>query len=162
MLLVGDSAHGIVPFFGQGLNSGFEDCVVLMEILDQGGDLEAVFEAYQARRKSNTDAIADMAVQNFEEMSAHVADPTWLLRKRVSGLLEQRFPDRYRSRYAMVMYSYNPYRTALEAGTIHQEILDVLCADLAEPEQVDYAKAEALIAEKLTPYVEANGVDLSF
>jgi kynurenine 3-monooxygenase len=161
-LLVGDSAHGIVPFFGQGLNCGFEDCVVLAQLLDEQDDMEIVFTAYAASRKTNTDAIADMALANFVEMRDSVGDPAWLLRKGVQGALEKAFPTRYRSRYAMVMYSYIPYRHAFDAGLIHGIILDELCEGLDDPESVDLERASALIDERLKPFLDANDIDLEF
>jgi len=87
MVLMGDAAHAIVPFFGQGINCGFEDCTVFLELLDRhGADWPRVFAAFEQARKGNTDAIADMAVDNFVEMRDRVADPHFLLRKRLNLL----------------------------------------------------------------------------
>lgn len=162
-LVLGDAAHAIVPFFGQGLNCGFEDCAVLDELLAaRGADLEAVFAAVTARRKTNTDAIADMALENFVEMRDKVGDPAFLLRKQVEARLDRELSAKYRSRYAMVMYSAIPYRDAYDAGEVQAEVLDALCAGISAPSEVDLARAEALIDERLTPLLAERGVDLDF
>ena len=88
-LLLGDAAHAIVPFFGQGINCGFEDCTVLLELVDRhGADWERVFAEFEEARKINTDAIADLALENFVEMRDRVADPRFLFRKKVELALE--------------------------------------------------------------------------
>ena len=164
VLLVGDAAHGIVPFFGQGLNSGFEDCVVLDDLLADGGlqSLEDVFEAFYQRRKPNTDAIADMALENAVEMGEKVADADFLLQKEIEERLEQTFDDIYRSRYATVMYSTIPYAVAFEAGEIQQEILAELAAGVDDAADVDLDEARKLIDERLTPIYERHDVTLDF
>ncbi|HEY9868564.1 MAG TPA: NAD(P)/FAD-dependent oxidoreductase [Candidatus Obscuribacterales bacterium] len=158
VLLLGDAAHAIVPFFGQGMNCGFEDCAVLKEILDKYGqpqaiDWEQVFSEFVAARRTNTDAIADMAVENFIEMRDKVADPKFLLKKAVEKVLEKKFPGEYRSRYALVTFSNMPYRLALEAGLASDEILAELCRDLDDPERVNLDMAAQLITAKLTPVI---------
>lgn len=161
-LLVGDAAHGIVPFFGQGLNSGFEDCAVLHELLTQETPLDELFARYSARRKPNGDAIADMALENYVEMRDKVGDPAFRLRKAVESRLEKAYPEVFRSRYAMVVYSSIPYALAQEAGRIHDGILDALCAGIEDPEAADLARGRALIEERLTPWLEAQGISLAF
>jgi kynurenine 3-monooxygenase len=164
VLLVGDAAHAIVPFFGQGMNCGFEDCRVLDELLAaHGDDWERVFALFGEARKPDADAIADMALDNFLEMRDRVTDPRFLLRKQVEHLLEERFPREYRSRYSMVMYgSRIPYRVALEAGEIQQRILDRLCRGLTSATEVDDDEARRLIRERLTPYLERRGASLDY
>lgn len=161
-LLVGDAAHGIVPFFGQGLNCGFEDCVVLAALLDRSETLEAALSAFTAERKADGDAIAEMALENFVEMRAAVADPRFLLKKAIEQRIEQSMPQRYRSRYAMVMYSAIPYAVAREAGVIQQQILDELARDVERADQVDLARAERLVAERLSPFLAERSVSLAF
>lgn len=161
-LLIGDAAHGIVPFFGQGLNCGFEDCAVLDDVLAQTDDLARAFSIFDARRKPNADAIATMALENFIEMRDRVGDEAFLRRKRLERAIEQRLSDRYRSRYAMVMYSSIPYQTAYEAGKLQDAILDELLANPAVPEVIDWPHCERLIAERLTPYYKSRDVDLAF
>lgn len=166
-LLVGDAAHGIVPFFGQGMNCGFEDLTVFDRLLDEiageGGKLETgdaagwkdLFERFTGARKADCDAIADMAVENFIEMRDKVADPSFLLAKKVEKVLEKKFGSDYVSRYSLVTFTNVPYKLAQEAGIVCDEILAELCAeldkDLADPEKVDFDKAKDLIERKLAP-----------
>lgn len=161
VLLVGDAAHAIVPFFGQGLNAGFEDVAVLNGLLGQGPLAEA-FAAYEAARKPAGDAIAEMALENYVEMRDKAGDAAFILKKRVQARLEQAFAPAYRTRYAMVVYSSIPYHEAQAAGRVQDEIVAELCRDLVDPADLDLARAEALVREKLTPFVEARGIDLNF
>jgi kynurenine 3-monooxygenase len=149
-LLLGDSAHAIVPFFGQGINCGFEDCTVLLELLDQrGADWERVFGEFEQLRKTNTDAIADLAVENFVEMRDRVADPRFLLRKKVELALEAKYPRRFVPKYAMVTFHRIPYATALKRGQIQDRILDQLCDGIEGVQNLDWNKADALIGSDL-------------
>ncbi len=91
-LLLGDAAHAIVPFFGQGMNCGFEDCVVLDGLEAEGAPREEVFARFEQLRKPNADAIADMAVENFVEMRASTADPRFLLEKAIEKRLLAELP----------------------------------------------------------------------
>lgn len=164
ILLIGDAAHAIVPFFGQGMNCGFEDCTILDALLDEHGEdgLEAPFSAFSRSRKPDADAIAEMALENFVEMRDRVGDARFLLLKEVEHLLEQEMPRVYRSRYSMVMYSSIPYSIARDAGVIQQEILGELCAGLDRAADLDLARAERLIREKLTPFLSRRSVELSY
>jgi kynurenine 3-monooxygenase len=148
-LLLGDAAHAIVPFFGQGMNCGFEDCEVLDGLLERYSDRAHAFEKFFESRKPNSDAIADMAVENFIEMRDKVADKRFLLEKAVEHILQEKFPDRYVPRYALVTFSRVPYKFAYDAGIVQAGILKELCRDLARPEEVDLRKAEQLINERL-------------
>jgi kynurenine 3-monooxygenase len=151
-LLLGDAAHAIVPFFGQGLNCGFEDCTALIELLDQHGpDWRRVFEAFEEARKVNTDAIADMAIENFTEMRDRVADSAFLFRKRVELALEARYPDLFVPKYAMVTFHRVPYSLALARGAVQDRILTELCGAIDRVEDLDWNKAERLIHHDLTP-----------
>lgn len=161
-LLVGDAAHAIVPFFGQGLNCGLEDCAVLARLLDEGGATAEVFAAFDRLRKPNGDAIADMALENFVEMRDKVGDAAFLLRKQVEHELENRFPGKFRSRYAQVVYSPIPYADAQAAGRVQDQILAELCQGIESPDQVDWARAEALLDQQLAPFLTARGIDLAF
>jgi kynurenine 3-monooxygenase len=163
VMLVGDAAHPIVPFFGQGLNSGFEDVAVLSELLEAAGGFSAqLFADYQAARKPAGDAIAAMALENYVEMSDKVGDPAFILKKRVEARVEQALAPRYRTRYACVVYSGIPYHKAQELGRINERILNELCEGISTPEEADLERAAALVAEHLTPFVEAEGLDLEF
>lgn len=162
VLLVGDAAHAIVPFFGQGLNCGLEDCSVLWELFDGEDDLAVVFERFYALRKTNAEAIADMALENFIEMRDRVGDERFLLEKAIERRIEQEHGDIYRSRYATVMYSHNPYRVAFDAGIIQSKLLKELAEGVSTPDEVDLEEAATLIEKRLVPFYEQHDVDLSF
>jgi kynurenine 3-monooxygenase len=156
--LLGDAAHAIVPFFGQGMNCAFEDCTVLDETLDEFGDDWAhALHAWQERRKANADAIADLALENFIEMRDHVADPHFLLMKKVGLELEKRFPEYFIPKYSMVTFHRTPYSVAKQRGRIQQEILEKLTRGATELADIDFARAGQLITERLRPYAEETG-----
>lgn len=148
-LLLGDAAHALVPFFGQGMNCGFEDCFVLDQLITGTDvDWETVFQQFNQLRKPNSDAIADMAVENYTEMRDTTADPVFQLKKQVGFELEKRYPKRFIPRYSMVMFHPEiSYADAKRRSEIQAEILDQLCADISRPEQVDWAEAERLIGQ---------------
>ena len=164
VMLIGDAAHAIVPFFGQGMNTGFEDCTVLGELLDRPGRGRwgDVFAELTGLRKPNADAIADMALENFVEMRDRVGDAAFLLRKQVEHRLEQEMPAEYRSRYSMVMYSHIPFRLAFEAGRIQSRILDELCSGLETAEKLDLARARRLVHERLAPFLREHRISLDY
>jgi kynurenine 3-monooxygenase len=152
LLLLGDAAHAIVPFFGQGINCGFEDCTSLMESVDRHGtDWPRVFSEFGLERKPNTDAIADMAVENFVEMRDRVADSNFLFRKKLELALEDRFPGRFVPKYAMVTFHRVPYSVALSRGVAQEGILAELGNSKHRLEDVDWMKAERLILRDLAP-----------
>jgi kynurenine 3-monooxygenase len=149
-LLLGDSAHAIVPFFGQGINCGFEDCTVLMDLLDRHGpNWPRVFGDFENERKINTDAIADMAIENFIEMRDRVADPKFLFRKRIELALEAKYPSLFIPKYAMVTFHRVPYSVALGRGAIQDRILADLSDSIHNIESFDWAKADRLIHQNL-------------
>lgn len=151
-LLLGDSAHAIVPFFGQGLNCGFEDCTTLAELLGRhGADWPRVFAAFESERKINTDAIADMAIENFTEMRDRVADSRFLLRKKVELALEEKYPQLFVPKYAMVTFHRVPYSVAQSRGAVQDRMLAELCENINSVKDLDWAKAEQLIRRDLTP-----------
>lgn len=113
-MLIGDAAHAIVPFYGQGMNAGFEDCRVFDELLTKHGDVWAdAMHEYQFVRKPNSDAIARLAMENFIEMSERVADPKFLLRKKIEQHLHSRYGEAFIPVYSMVTFSHIPYVNAL-------------------------------------------------
>lgn len=151
-LLLGDAAHAIVPFFGQGLNCAFEDITCFLELLDsRGPDWPRLFEEFEHARKKNTDAIADLAVENFVEMRDKVADPRFLFRKKVELALEARFPEVFIPKYAMVTFHQLPYSVAAERGRIQDRMLAEICDGVTRIEDLDWDKAEALVRRDLTP-----------
>jgi len=147
--LIGDAAHAIVPFYGQGMNTGFEDCTALGDILDSGEkDWEVIFGRLEQERKRNAEAIADMALQNFVEMRATTADPKFQLKKQVGFELENRFGDEFIPRYSMVMFHPEiPFAEAKRLGEAQDRMLDELCANINAPEDVDWDRAASLMKQ---------------
>jgi kynurenine 3-monooxygenase len=151
-LLLGDAAHAIVPFFGQGMNCAFEDCTYFLELLDRhGSDWPVLFSEFEKARKADTDAIADLAIENFVEMRDRVADPRFLFRKKVEIELEKKYPGRFVPKYAMVTFHRTPYSIAAQRGAVQDCMLGELCDSVQRLEDIDWTKAEALVQQKLTP-----------
>lgn len=149
-VLLGDSAHAIVPFFGQGMNAAFEDCVYLNECLGNSeNDFNKVFKEFENLRKINSDAIADLAQENFIEMRDLVADPVFQLKKKIESELFKIYPDTFIPKYTMVTFMRIPYSTALSRGRIQEEILSELCIGISNINDLDMKKADSLIKEKL-------------
>lgn len=122
--LIGDAAHAIVPFYGQGMNAGFEDCTILSGLIDQyGDDWGKILKTYDDKRKPNGDAVAQLALLNFVEMRDKVADPTFLERKKIEKDLCKRYPDKFVSVYEMVSFSHTPYDTALRCVHAQDSLL---------------------------------------
>lgn len=122
--LVGDAAHAVVPFYGQGMNAAFEDCVVLDECLAEFvKDRERAFAQYFARRKANTDALADLAVANFVEMRDKTASKTFRAKKKLDHFLEGVMPGVYLPLYAMVTFSRMPYAVAARRAHLQDSIV---------------------------------------
>ena len=151
--LIGDSAHAMVPFHGQGMNCCFEDCVEFDACMDRHSSWDKVFSEFGALRKPNTDAIADMALDNYLEMRERVADPKFQLQQALSLELERRFPQRFIPRYSMVMFHHEiPYRAALDRGTIQAHLLaDLTAGPVSRLEDIDFSRAEREIRARLTP-----------
>ena len=123
--LVGDSAHAIVPFYGQGMNAGFEDISVLNQKINKYGDnWELIFEEYQSERKVNADAIAELSYRNFVEMSSKTADPEFLLRKKIEKKFAQEHPELWIPLYSRVTFSDKAYAEALDIGDYQRAIMD--------------------------------------
>ncbi|MBT8303659.1 MAG: FAD-dependent monooxygenase [Bacteroidia bacterium] len=130
-LLMGDSAHAIVPFYGQGMNASFEDVVEFDAVLDENhGNWEAVFETYQNNRKKDTDAIADLAIDNFHEMKDHVANPIFQEKRKLEMAFEKNFPDDYSSKYSLVTFNEDiGYREAMLRGRAQDKAILNLLSD---------------------------------
>ena len=128
--LIGDAAHAIVPFYGQGMNCGFEDCVVLNELIEKHNDnWDIIFPEYEQLRKPDGDAIADLAIANFVEMRDKTADPKFILQKKIEAKFSQHYPDKWIPLYSMVTYSpHIRYSTALKEGQKQQKIMDEIMA----------------------------------
>lgn len=148
VLLLGDAAHAIVPFHGQGMNAAFEDCRVLDELLDRHDDWETLFGEFERSRRPDTEAIAQMALENYVEMRDSVLDARFVRLKSLAMALERRFPDRFIPRYSMVMFHPEiPYAEALRRGALQARLLEELGAG-GEP---DSTFAERLVRERLPP-----------
>jgi kynurenine 3-monooxygenase len=149
-LVLGDAAHAIVPFHGQGMNAAFEDCSAFDQSLrDTDRPWNEVFVEFETRRRPNTDAIADMALENYVEMRSTVREPKFQLKKDLSFRLEERHPGRFIPRYSMVMFHTIPYAEARQRGAIQEGILDELTSRASRLDEVDLARADRLIAERL-------------
>jgi len=124
IMLMGDSAHAIVPFYGQGMNSGFEDCAVFAEMLEEyGDDWEGLFRDFAKLRKPDGDAIADLALQNYIEMRDLVGDPMFLLRKKIENRIYDKHPDKWMPLYSQVTFSHIRYSEALATGKKQDKIM---------------------------------------
>lgn len=128
LLLLGDAAHAIVPFYGQGMNCGFEDCTVLNKLLENNGDLHIVFEQFEQLRKPNGDAVAELALGNFIEMRDKVADPMFVLRKKIEARFTEKHPKLWLPLYSMVTFSDIPYADALKLGQWQNGIMEKVMA----------------------------------
>ena len=137
-LLLGDSAHALVPFYGQGMNCAFEDCRVLNNLIEtHGTNWEEVFTEYGTQRKINTDAIADLAVENFYEMRDAVADPVFVKKRELEMKLEQTFPD-YFSKYSLVTFREDiSYFEAKKRGNAQNEVLMKMCRNVNNISEID-------------------------
>ena len=123
--LIGDACHAIVPFYGQGMNAGFEDISVLHELIEQlGDDWKSIFSEYQKLRKPNADAIAELSYRNFMEMSSSTADETFLLLKKIEKRFSSKYPEKWQPLYSRVTFSHRPYSEALAIGDKQEEIMD--------------------------------------
>lgn len=125
-LIIGDASHAIVPFYGQGMNSGFEDCRILNGLLDQhNDDWDMVLQKFNDSRKPDADAISDLALQNFVEMRDLVADKEFLLRKKIEAKLHELYPEKWTPLYSMVTFNENiRYSEAMNIGKRQKEIMD--------------------------------------
>lgn len=122
--LMGDSAHAIVPFYGQGMNSGFEDCTYFEALMEEhNADWTKVFEAYSKVRKPAGDAILELAVRNYIEMRDLTADPHFVLQKKIEKRFALKFPEKWMPLYEQVTFSHIPYEEALERGDVQNNIM---------------------------------------
>jgi kynurenine 3-monooxygenase len=122
--LIGDACHAIVPFYGQGMNAGFEDISILYEMIEKyGDDWETIFSEYQDSRKPNADAIAELSYRNFMEMSSKTADDNFLLQKKIEKVFSDKHPDKWIPLYSRVTFSDRPYAEALAIGDFQNEIM---------------------------------------
>jgi kynurenine 3-monooxygenase len=151
VLLLGDAAHAIVPFYGQGMNAGFEDVRLLCEWMDQRGGIHAenLFAEFARFRQPDGHAIADLALKNFVEMRDLTADPAFLLRKQIESWFSEKYPDKWIPQYTLVTFSHVPYHVAWEAGRIQDEIMHRVMTEAADVESGSWneKKAEEIMLE---------------
>ena len=156
LLLVGDAAHAIVPFHGQGMNAAFEDCAELDDLIGRhprggGHDWPAIFAAFEAARAPNARAIAEMALENYREMRDEVRDAKFELRAELAFELERRFPGRFIPRYSMVMFHPEiPYAEAQHRGREQARILQTLTRTARSLQEIDFALATNLVQSALS------------
>ena len=136
-MLIGDAAHAIVPFYGQGMNCCFEDCYELDRLMAESDDWGTIMRRFHEIRKPNTDAIARLAVYNFLEMRSKVVDPDFLRKKKIETKLTEIFPDRWMTLYSMVTFSTIPYAEALRRAGEQDALLSAI-----GPERLEQALAE--------------------
>lgn len=151
LALIGDAAHAIVPFYGQGMNCGFEDCVVLDELVTKHKEnWHEIFAEYQALRKPDGDAVAELALNNFIEMRDKTADPKFLLQKKIEAKFSAKHPDKWIPLYSMVTYTPSiRYSTAMKEGARQEEIMKPIMA-LPNIEQIwDSEEVEKMILAKI-------------
>lgn len=148
--LIGDACHAIVPFYGQGMNAGFEDITVLNEMMTKyGNDWKMIFSEYEKSRKPNADAIAELSYRNFMEMSSKTADEKFLLQKKIEKHFANKYPDKWIPLYSRVTFSHRPYSEALAIGDFQDGIMkQILAIDRIEAiwdsEQIEQKMLELL------------------
>lgn len=150
-VLLGDAAHAMVPFHGQGMNCAFEDCVALAHHIESADDFATAFAAFETERLPNARAIQQMALENYLEMRDRVDDADFLLQRELERLLAQRHPQRFVPRYGMVTFHRIPYAIALERGRIQRELLIEATRGCTRIDAVDVAAADAMVLARLTP-----------
>jgi len=152
LALIGDAAHAIVPFYGQGMNCGFEDCVVLDELITKHKEnWHEIFSEYQTLRKPDGDAVADLAVGNFVEMRDKTADPKFLLQKKIEAWFSEKHPDKWIPQYTMVTYRPDiRYSTAMQQGAKQDKIMqEVMAAIPGIEKNFETEEVEKMILEKI-------------
>lgn len=148
-VLLGDAAHAMVPFHGQGMNCAFEDCVALARHLLEQDSLAQAFAAFEAERKPNAEAIQQMALENYLEMRDRVADPAFLLQRELEQQLQARWPTRFVPHYTMVTFLHTPYAVALERTELQRRILEQATAGHDSLEHIDWAALERVVHAQL-------------
>ena len=150
-VVLGDAAHAMVPFHGQGMNCAFEDCVALAEAMDAHGDLESAFAAFEAERRPNAAAIQAMALENYIEMRDRVADPGFQLRRALELALQARHPQRFVPHYTMVTFLRTPYAVALERTRIQHELLVRVTRGHDDLSRIDWDALDQQVLALLQP-----------
>ena len=150
-VLLGDAAHAMVPFHGQGMNCAFEDCVALASHIEAAPDLATAFAAFETERMADARAIQQMALENYIEMRDLVDDPDFLLQRKLEQALQERHPGRFVPHYAMVTFMRMPYSLALERSEIQRGILVEATRGLDSLDGVDWNAVDAEVVRLLAP-----------
>jgi kynurenine 3-monooxygenase len=150
-VLLGDAAHAMVPFHGQGMNCAFEDCVALADHLQRDLDTEIAFSRFVDERKPNAAAIQAMALENYREMSDRVDDADYLLQRELERALAQRHPDRFVPRYAMVTFRRLPYALAYERGRLQRALLVEATAGRSDLDDIDWDWLDREVHARFAP-----------
>lgn len=151
VLLLGDAAHAMVPFHGQGMNCAFEDCLALVEAIERESAWPEVISAFEHERMANAAAIQAMALENYVEMRDKVDDDRFLLQRALERRLAELHPERFVPRYSMVSFRRVPYAVAFERGKLQRRIVQTLTEGKSDIAEVDYALASKLITAQLEP-----------
>ena len=151
VVLLGDAAHAMVPFHGQGMNCAFEDCLALVEALDHHENWAAVFAEFESQRMQNAAAIQAMALENYVEMRDKVDDEQFLLQRILERKLAELHPERFVPRYSMVSFQRVGYATAFARGKIQRQILQTLTEGKSDINDIDFGLASELIQQQLEP-----------
>src|SRR4249919_2727979 len=150
-VLLGDAAHAMVPFHGQGMNCAFEDCVALLRHVEASSDWSSAFAAFADERRPNAAAIQAMALENYVEMRDRVDDPDYLLQRQLERVLAERHPGLFVPRYSMVSFLRIPYATAFARGQVQRRILVESTAGCTSLDQVDLVAADQRVREQIEP-----------
>lgn len=150
VMLIGDSVHAIVPFYGQGMNCCFEDCYVFDELLqNHDGNWSELMRKYENSRKPNADAIAELALRNFIEMRDKVSDPVFLLQKKIEARFTELHPGKWTPLYSMVTFSHTPYSEALSIGDRQEAIMQHVMQTSDIEDKWDSKEVEMNMLEQL-------------
>ena len=155
-MLLGDAAHAMVPFHGQGMNCAFEDCVALARQLDAQPDLASAYAAFEAERRPNAHAIQQMALENYLEMRDKVDDAQFLLQRELELQLQARHPQRFVPHYSMVAFMRIPYALAWERSEIQRGILADATAGRSSLEGIDWDALGRTVEARLAPLQDAG------
>ena len=152
-MLIGDAAHAIVPFYGQGMNAAFEDCYLFSQQLEESSKpLTENVERFQEQRKPDADAIAELALMNFVEMRDRVADPAFLLQKKIEAELHRRYPDQWVPLYTMVTFSDRRYSEALAIGKRQEEIMQEVLKQYSSVDAIQEEDYKRIVRELNNEY----------
>ncbi len=159
-LLLGDAAHAIVPFYGQGMNASFEDVYVLDQFIDKyPNDWEKIFTKFQSHRKKDTDAIADLAIDNFVEMRDHVANPLFMEKRKIELKLEHNFPKTYFSKYSKVTFNEDlPYSDAMFEGRLQDQVIIKLIYTKTINAEMEATELWEIIEKNLKEEIEQQDI----